>query len=341
MPPAARSRQRPTPAAPAAAAPPPSLGSLRALMVAWDLAMAVRQYADGSRLFYRTALGLFADWLAERGVTAAADVTAAMVAAYQRHLYHARSSTGHPLAVNTQYGRLKAVQTCFRWATRTHRVPANPAADIEFPRLLQPLPFTLSPADVERVLVQPDLTNPVGVRDRAILEVLWSTGLRRAEVLALTLHDLDRERSLVRVVRGKGGKDRLVPLGARAWAWLDRYRHGIRPAHARDPAELRLFLRENGQPLSPDALTIRVKQYCRAAGITARGSCHLLRHAMATHLLEGGCDVRLIQAMLGHAKLDTTALYTQVSIRHLTAAHAAFHPAESAGADTPGDVVAE
>jgi integrase/recombinase XerD len=302
-------------------------GSLLGLIATWDIDLQTRNYAAGSRVFYVTVLGLFAAWLTERGIDQAAWVTRPMVESWQRSLVHRVTKSGRPLAVSTQYSRVKAVMTFFRWAVRRGHLGANPAADIDLPRLLQPLPDTLSPSEMESLLAQADLATPAGVRDRAIMEILWSTGLRRAELGRLTLHDIDRERALVRVIRGKGGKDRLVPIGARALAWLERYLMDVRSQVCRDGNDLRLWLRpEDGRPLSDDALTARIKWYLRSAGLVRKGSCHLLRHAMASHLLENGCDVRLIQEMLGHAKLDTTALYTHVSIRHLSAAHAAFHP---------------
>jgi integrase/recombinase XerD len=153
--------------------------------------------------------------------------------------------------------------------------------------------------------------------------------------LRLTLHDLDRERRLVRVLRGKGGKDRLAPIGPRALGWLDRYlieaREGL-AALALPEDAMALWLCEDGGRLSPGALSNRVRRYVEAAEIPRQGACHLLRHAFATHLHENGCDVRLIQEMLGHARLDTTAIYTHVSIRKLSAAHAVFHPTEAAAA---------
>ena len=302
-------------------------GALLGVMALWDIDLHTRHYAAGSQVFYLTVMGLFAAWLAERDITQAADISRPMVEAYQRHLVHQRTRLNKPLSVNTQYSRLKTIMTFFRWAVRKGHVPANPAADIDLPRLLQALPDTLSVSDVELLLKQPDLETPAGVRDRAMIEVLWSTGLRRAELLNMTLHDIERERRVLRVVKGKGGKDRLVPISARALSWIDRYLAEVRPNSARHGDDVRVWLRPaDGLPLSTDALTARIKTYLRAAGLVRKGSCHLLRHAMASQLLENGCDVRVIQEMLGHTKLDTTALYTHVSIRHLTAAHDAFHP---------------
>jgi integrase/recombinase XerD len=306
-------------------------GSLLELIGRWLADMRVRHYAPTSVIFYETVLGLFAAWLAERDVTQAAAVTRPMIEAYQRHLARQRGTTGRLLAVNTQYSRLKALMTLFRWAVRRQHLPANPAADIDLPRLPKPLPDTLSAVEVDTLLAQIDTASPAGLRDRAMLEVLWSTGLRRAELLALTLSDIDAERGLVRVVRGKGGKDRVVPIGQRALAWLERYLVAVRSACCREAGDLWLWVRpEDGAPVTVHALTGRVKGYLRAAGLARKGSCHLLRHAMASTLLENGCDVRLIQQILGHTKLDTTALYTHVSIRQLQVAHAAFHPAAGA-----------
>ena len=303
-------------------------GSLLGLIGLWLGDMRMRHYAPTSVIFYETVLGLFAAWLAERDVTQAAAVTRPMIEAYQRHLTRQRSKTGQLLAVNTQYSRLKAIMTLFRWAVRKYHLPANPAADIDLPKMPKPLPDTLSAAEVAALLAQIDTATPTGLRDRAVLEVLWSTGLRRAELVAMTLHDLDAVRGLVRVVRGKGGKDRVVPIGQQALQWVGRYLAEVRSSCCRDAGNPVLWLRpEDGSPVTVHALTARVKGYLKAAGLTRKGSCHLLRHAMASTLLENGCDVRLIQQILGHAKLDTTALYTHVSIRQLQVAHAAFHPA--------------
>ena len=160
-----------------------------------------------------------------------------------------------------------------------------------------------------------------------MLEVLYSTGIRRSELAHLSVSDVDPGRGTLLVRQGKGRKDRMVPIGARALAWVGRYLDRARPGSAADPDDGTLFLTADGTGLSPDRLTQLVRDHIRASGVGKDGSCHLFRHTCATLMLEGGADIRCIQAMLGHAELSTTAIYTQVSIRTLQAVHAATHPA--------------
>jgi integrase/recombinase XerD len=182
------------------------------------------------------------------------------------------------------------------------------------------------------VLAQPDLNDPLGVRDRAILEVFYSTGIRRSELANLAVTDIDRERATLLVRQGKGRKDRMIPVGARALAWTGRYLVEARPRLALGDDGGILFLTADGEPFSLDRLTQLASRHVKASGVPKAGACHLFRHTMATLMLEGGADIRYIQAMLGHARLDTTQIYAQVSVRALQAIHAATHPA---AANTP------
>lgn len=332
------------PAAPAiAAAGPGSPGSFVRLVPAWLGDLAVRGYAAASRETWAAALGLFAAWAADHGLTETGQVTRGVMEAYQRHLYRLRSGFGrgprttgrlanhqgaHPLAVRTQRARLHAVDRFYAWAVKRGHVPANPAADLDLPRKPHALPDYLTAAEAEAVLAQCDATTLSGLRDRAVLELLYATGLRRSEALSLTLDTVDLDRGVVRVVRGKGGRDRYCPLGTRAVPWLTRYLAEVRSRWCRDAADLRFFLDANGGPMSSGSLGGRLHRYLVAAGITKRGACHLFRHAFATGLVEGGCDVRLIAAMLGHADLASTMLYTRVGIGQLIAAHRICHPGE-------------
>ncbi len=305
-------------------------GSLVGLMQHYLTDLERRNYSADTLTVRRRQLRAFADWCAERGVTGAAQVTRAMVERYQRWLFAQRQDDGRPLSVGYQIQRVKPIQMLYRWAVRRHLVGANPAADLDYPRPIRQLPPVLSPEEAERVLAQPDPSTPVGLRDRALLEVLYSTGIRRMECARLRQDDLDHRRGLLRVVQGKGKKDRLVPIGARALDWVARYDAQARPLWHPDPTDRTLFLSPRGAPLARDALTALVRGYVSAAGLNVTGSCHLFRHSMATALHRAGCDVRVLQEMLGHAKLDTTALYTHVGVAHLKAAHAAYHPAANA-----------
>jgi integrase/recombinase XerD len=177
-------------------------------------------------------------------------------------------------------------------------------------------------------MTQPDLARTVGLRDRAILELLYSTGLRRTELIRLELGDIDCEHQTLLVRQPKGRRDRRIPIGSRAAAWLAKYLADVRPELVTDPSQRSVFLTREGFPLVPDHLTKMVHDYVQAAGIGKHGSCHMFRHTMATLMLEGGADIRFIQQMLGHAVLSTTQIYTQVSMRQLQRVHALTHPAE-------------
>ena len=276
----------------------------------------------------RRTLAQLAAWLEERGVTRPAEVTRPMLERYQRHLYHYRKKDGEPLSFRSQTQRLLPVRAFFKWAARQHLILYNPASELELPKVERRLPRpALTAQEAELVLAMPDLSTSAGVRDRAMLELLYSTGIRRSELARLVLFDLDAERRTLLVRQGKGRKDRLVPVGERALAWLERYLHEARPQLAAEPDDGTLFLTVDGTPFSLDRLTQLARDYVTASGVPKQGACHLFRHTLATLMLEGGADIRYIQQMLGHADITTTQIYTQVSIRHLQAIHAATHPA--------------
>lgn len=206
---------------------------------------------------------------------------------------------------------------------------------MELPKQPQRLPRALlSVAEIEAILAEAEPKSVIGLRDRAMLEVLYSTGLRRMELCNLKRYDVEVTRELVFVREGKGGRDRVVPLGARAAAWVERYLTEARPELAAGETEY-LFVTDHGEPMTAYVLANKVKRYMAFAGIEKVGACHLFRHACATHMLENGADIRFIQALLGHAKLETTQIYTHVSIEKLKEIHAATHPArlKRAGSD--------
>jgi integrase/recombinase XerD len=212
---------------------------------------------------------------------------------------------------------------------RNNHILYNPASDIELPRVEQRLPkHVLTASEADQVINQPNVNDPHGLRDRAILEVFYSCGIRRMEMIGLAPYDLDVERGVLMVRQGKGKKDRVIPIGDRAVAWVERYLVEVRPGLlVGDRSGHALFLNDHGSPFSPEGMTELVRQYVTAADIGKRGSCHLFRHTMATLMLENGADIRYIQQMLGHVKLETTQVYTQVSIRKLKEIHTATHPA--------------
>jgi integrase/recombinase XerD len=295
--------------------------------------MGMRGYSDRTIGNRQVMLSYLVTWLAERGITRPAEVTRPVLESYQRWLFHYRKANGEPLSFRSQSQRLLAVRAFFKWAAKQRHVLHNPASEIELPKAERRLPRpALTAAEAELVLAQPDLQDRLGIRDRAVLEVFYSTGIRRAELANLAVTDIDHERRTVLVRLGKGKKDRLVPVGERALAWVRKYLAEVRPKLAAQPDDGTLFVTAEGTAFTLDALTRLAAGYVKASGVPKSGACHLFRHTMATLMLEGGADIRYIQAMLGHAELSTTQIYTQVSVRALQAVHAATHPA---AANTP------
>ncbi len=303
-----------------------------------SLATLVDAYLDHMRMLNRTpkavlsqwhALKYFLRWAHERDLVYPGQFTFPTLERYQRFLWRYRKANGKPLSVSSQRGRLGAVKSLFSWLCREHVVEANPASDIELPRAEKRLPGeALSVAQIEAVLAMPDIADPLGIRDRAMLELFYSTGVRRVEVARLHLGDLNREKHIL-WVHGKGQKDRVVPVGTRALQWVEKYIEDVRPLLLVDPAEQALFLTGYGEAFNEDVLGRKVRDYILASDPDrSHGGCHLLRHTCATHMLEGGADIRFIQQLLGHERLETTAIYTHVSIEQLKAVHAKTHPAE-------------
>jgi len=312
-------------------------------MDAQSLAVLSRQYLEHLRVRHYSVntlklrghyLDYFRRWCESQGITRASEVSKATVQRYQAYLYHYRktgirpSEKDRPLSIRGQQIRLSSVRGLFGWLAKNNLVLYNPAADIEMPRDEHRLPkAVLSASEMELVIQTPDVADPVGLRDRAILETLYSTAIRRAELTALKLYELDAERGLLRVSQGKGKRDRLVPIGERAVRWIERYLIEVRPRWLAHVGEQTLFLTQDGAPISESHLTQAVRRYVDKSGIGKTGSCHLFRHSCATLLLENGADIRFIQQLLGHASLETTQIYTRVSIRQLKQVHDRCHPA--------------
>lgn len=309
---------------------PPEGTPLAALLAEHLTALRVKDYSEHTVRNRDMHIRFFLAWCAERGLTEPTEITRPMLERYQRHLFHYRKRSGEPLTFRSQHARLVAVRAWFRWMTRQNHILHNPASEIELPRLGHRLPkHVLTASEAEQVMMQPDLHNPIGLRDRAILEVFYSTGIRRSELMHLKLFDLDFERGTLLIRQGKGKKDRFVPIGDRAAAWVQKYIREARLKLALDPDNGTLFLASSGEEISRDHLTLMVRTYVVRAKTGKTGACHLFRHTMATLMLEGGADIRYIQQMLGHAELSTTEIYTHVSIRMLKQVHSTTHPAAS------------
>ena len=302
-----------------------------------------RNYSEATVRHAEECLRGFIVWCDERGLQRPQDITKPILERYQRYLFLYRKDNGQPLTPRTQRSRLTPMRGLFKWLAKQNHILYNPASDLDMPRHDHRLPkYILTAAEVETILAQADVGDGVGIRDRAILETFYSTGMRRTELVQLNVFDVDSDRGTVMIRQGKGMRDRMIPIGERALTWIEKYRDDVRPELVAGADEGRLFLTRYGEMFTPGRMSDLVRQYIDKAKLGKQGSCHLFRHTMATLMLENGADIRYIQAMLGHASLNTTQIYTQVSIRQLKDIHTATHPARVIGNaepdhDTPAD----
>jgi len=297
-------------------------------LMRYNEAMLMRQYAKNTLHRRESDIRRFVGWCDERGIDQPQNVTKPILERYQKYLYYYRQANGEPLSPTSQSHYVTSLKQFFKWLTQENYLLYNPASELVTPKLRPSLPVVLTIEEIDLLMEQPDLNTDYGIRDRAILEVFYSTGIRRSELINLKLHDISLSRQTLYVKNGKGNKDRLLPIGARAIQWLSRYMLSVRQQLLIDINNQVLFLNDYGEPFRDNKLGDRVKRFMNNAKITAPGSCHLLRHAMATHMLENGAELRFIQAMLGHSDLRATQVYTHVSIRKLQEIHAVTHPAK-------------
>jgi integrase/recombinase XerD len=275
---------------------------------------------------YRSDLLQFGEYLDRHGLEAEAAAHGDL-AAFLSEL--ARGDAEHPPVAPTTLGRKVAcLRSFYRHMRREGIMEHDPTADLHGPRKPQRLPRVLSRDEVARLLEQPRGGGPLVLRDRALLEVMYACGLRASEAVGLELGDLDLEEGLLRA-RGKGSKERIVPIGRQAVAALNAYLRGGRPLLLGDGVQARLFVNRRGGALTRQGLYKIVQGHARRAGLQERMSPHTLRHSFATHLLAGGCDLRSLQEMLGHADLATTQVYTHLSADRLKDAYFGAHPRAS------------
>lgn len=271
-----------------------------------------------TRAAYSSDLGLFNTWLHERGV----ELPCAARELIHDHLAW-RLSAGYQARSTARL--LSGLRGFYRFLLREGLISADPTLQIELPQLGRPLPKSLSEADVEALLAAPEVTEPLGLRDRAMLEVLYACGLRVTELISLTLEQVNLRQGVLRVF-GKGSKERLVPLGEEAMHWIERYvREGRGFLLAGKPSDV-LFPSLRGEQMTRQTFWHRIKHHARVAGIAKSLSPHTLRHAFATHLLNHGADLRVVQMLLGHSDLSTTQIYTHVARARLQELHAKHHP---------------
>ena len=221
--------------------------------------------------------------------------------------------------------KLVAIKVWFRYLTHERVLSQDPTSVLETPRTWKTLPDVLSVDEVTRLLTQPNGRKPQGIRDRAILELLYATGMRVSELSNLTMKDLHLDLGFLRCI-GKGSKERIVPVGKTAAKAVQHYLERVRPALDKSGQEVHVFLNPRGTRLSRISIWTLIRQYARAAGLTKRITPHTLRHSFATHLLERGADLRVVQELLGHANIATTQIYTHVDQGRLKKIHQQFHP---------------
>jgi integrase/recombinase XerD len=311
------------------------------LLLRFVEAMATWGWSKRTIPGYEHNLRVFLSWLEkETDVTSLAEVTPELLSSYQTALL-SHEEDGKRLSPATQSLRLLSLRAFFRYLLREGLLLRNPAESLVLPRRRRALPQALlTPKEALRLLESIDTSTPLGLRDRALVEVLYATGIRSSELVGLALSDFEPGSETLTVRAGKGGKDRVVPLGPIATEVLEAYVEGARPrlladaqrfkrsVEKRKHGRLALFVTKSGLPLRRIDVALIVKAVAERAGMKKPVRPHRLRHACATHMLQGGADIRHIQKLLGHASLQTTQIYTQVSIADLKAVHKRFHPRE-------------
>ncbi len=275
--------------------------------------------SDNTLNSYRRDLRQFNDWLAKYKKSTVLRADRADLQAY----LGARLQQGQSQRSTARF--MSCVRGFYRYLLREGRVTVDPTLDVDSPRLGRPLPKSLSEQDVEKLLQAPDLEDPLEFRDRTMLELLYACGLRVTELTTLRLVQVSLNQGVVRVF-GKGSKERLVPMGEEALLWLQRYLAGPRAELLRGlPCDV-MFPSRRGSQMTRQAFWYRIKIYARRAGISRELSPHTLRHAFATHLLNHGADLRVVQMLLGHSDLTTTQIYTHVAKQRMQELHARHHP---------------
>jgi integrase/recombinase XerD len=303
---------------------PHSLAAHVGRHLAW---LEARGYARDGLWTRRADIKEFLAWCTERGVVYPEDLNRTVVDLYQRHLSHRPKRDGDLLSLHTQGKKLMTIAKYCKWLVRERLIPVDPSAELELPRPGIRLPkAVLTTEEAEAILAIPDVSTVLGLRDRAMLEVFYATGIRRSELVRLNLEHVELNRGVLSVRHGKGDKDRFVPIGERASAWLKKYLVEARPKLSVSIDERAYFLSVRGQRITDGYLTELVAKAIEASGVEKKGGCHLFRHTAATLMLEGGADLRFIQQLLGHSDVKTTQVYTRVSLHQLKAVHQATHP---------------
>ena len=275
--------------------------------------------SPNTRAAYADDIRRFLDWLAEKGVRSINEVTRKQI------LDHLLAEKARGLAANSLSRHLVSLKIFFRYLAQEGLLSINVAETMESPKVWTMLPSVLTPKEIDRLFAAPDLTTPLGIRNRAVLELFYASGLRVSELAGLQLHDLHFDEHFLRCI-GKGRKERVVPVGKDAIEKIKQYIKEVRPKFTPGPQEQTVFLSSRRQPMSRKTIWDMIKKCARSAGITKTIYPHTLRHSFASHLLANGAPLRIIQEMLGHADIATTQIYTHVDPDRLKGVHRQFHP---------------
>lgn len=296
--------------------------------------LMVTNHAPGTIREYRFALKRFFAFLESNQIKIAEEITRELLRDYQIYLAEEKNERGRIYRVAVQNNFLKGVIYLFRYLCDNDYLVKDPTRGIKYAREPKLLPRNiLSQAEVRKILGQPDIHLPLGYRDRTILELLYSTGIRASEIRHIDINDINCHDGVLLIRKGKGNKDRYVPIGKSALQFIEGYMQHIRPGLLRDRVSDALFVTEAGNRLGKTALDKLIRKYAKLANIKKVVSCHTFRHTCATHLVNNGMDIRHVQALLGHASLDSTQIYTRVAIRDLKRVIKKHHPREKQNTD--------
>lgn len=277
----------------------------------------------------KSALKELTGFLASIGVDRIEQLDHVALMQYREELSWRLTAKGTPLSANSQSNLLGNLRAFCRWMVDQDWLVSDPSKRIPNPKKQKHLPRSiLEPKEIQAIMKQPDMSTATGYRDRVILEVLYSTAMRREEAANLKLDEVDTETGYATIRDGKGGKDRVVPLGESVCQLIETYLAGIRADWIGAENDQHLFLNRWGQQMDPNAIWAVVRKHARAANLKKPVSTHTLRHSCATHMLRNGAPIRHLQEMLGHESLETTQIYTRVTINELKQIHAKFHPRE-------------
>jgi len=276
----------------------------------------------------RVLLARFIEWAATQGVYNLLDLDMLVLEEYRRFLNRYRKRDGQPLNISTQCARLVAVTKFIKVMDYYNLINGSFAKKFRLPRIPRRLPKDIPTVeDIERVIEQALIMGRLGIRNRAIIEVFYATGIRRIELVNINIRDIEFKRQILTVREGKNKNDRNVPIARRALDWVERYLKEMRPKHASLASGEVLFLTEAGQRMKSHKVTDMVTKCVNRSGIDKKGACHILRHATATEMLRHGADIREVQEMLGHSDISSTQIYAHVTINDLNRVYYETHPA--------------